>query len=37
MLSTDAWVTFKVFGLTGISLAFIVISLPIIHKHQIVD
>ena len=36
-LSTDAWVTFKVFGLTGISLAFIVISLPIIHKHQIVD
>jgi len=36
-LSTDAWVTFKVFGLTGISLAFVVISLPIIHKHQIGD
>ena len=36
-LSTDAWVTFKVFGLTGISLAFIAISLPIIHKHQIGD
>ena len=36
-LSTDSWVTFKVFGLTGISLGFVLLSLPIIHKHQIND
>ena len=34
-LSTDSWVTFKVFGLTGISLGFVLLSLPIIQKHQI--
>ena len=33
-LSTDDWVTFKVFGLTGISLLFFVLSVPILHKHQ---
>jgi intracellular septation protein len=33
-LSTDAWVTFKVFGLTGISLVFVVLTLPVIQKHQ---
>ena len=33
-LSTDAWVTFKVFGLTGISLIFVVLTLPVIQKHQ---
>jgi intracellular septation protein len=36
-LSTDSWVTFKVFGLTGISLGFVMLSLPIIQKHQIND
>ena len=36
-LSTDSWVTFKVFGLTGISLGFVLLSLPVIQKHQIND
>ena len=36
-LSTDSWVPFKVFGLTGISLGFVLLSLPIIQKHQIND
>ena len=36
-LSTDSWVTFKVFGLTGISLGFVLLSLPIIQKNQIND
>jgi intracellular septation protein len=35
MLSTDDWVTFKAFGLTGISLVFMVASLPILTKQQI--
>ena len=33
-LSTDAWVTFKDFGLTGISLVFVILTLPVIQKHQ---
>ncbi len=33
-LSTDGWVTFKVFGLTGISLVFVMLTLPVIQKHQ---
>jgi len=37
LLSTDDWVTFKVFGLTGISLLFVVLSVPVMHKHQIDD
>ena len=36
-LSTDDWVTFKVFGITGISLIFTVISVPIMTRHQIED
>ena len=36
-LSTDDWVTFKVFGITGISLIFTVISVPITTRHQIED
>jgi intracellular septation protein len=36
-LSTDAWVTFKVFGLTGISLVFVMLTLPVIQKHQLQD
>ena len=34
-LSTDDWVTFKVFGITVISLAFAIGSMPIMTKHQI--
>jgi len=34
MLSTDDWVTFKVFGLTGISLLFVFLSVPVMHRHQ---
>ena len=36
-LSTDDWVTFKVFGLTAISMVFTVISVPVMTKHQIED
>ena len=36
-LSTDDWITFKVFGLTGISFLFFAISLPILQKHQCED
>ena len=36
-LSTDSWVTFKVFGLTGISLIFVMLTLPVIQKHQLQD
>ena len=34
-MSTDDWVTFKVFGLTAISLVFTVISVAIMTRHQI--
>ena len=34
-LSTDEWVTFKAFGITGISLVFMAASFPILAKHQI--
>ena len=37
MLSTNDWVTFKVFGITAISLMFTVISVPVMTKHQIED
>ena len=33
-LSTDGWITFKVFGLTGISFLFFALSVPILQKHQ---
>lgn len=36
-LSTDGWVTFKAFGITGISLAFMVVIFPVLTKHQIED
>ena len=32
-LSTDDWVTFKTFGLTGLSLGFALFTVPIIAKH----
>ena len=31
-LSTDAWVNFKVFGLTGLSIVFAVATVPMIDK-----
>ena len=34
-LSTDDWVTFKVFGITAISLLFAILSVPVMTKHQI--
>ena len=34
-LSTDDWVTFKAFGITGISLIFMVASFPVLSKQQI--
>ena len=36
-LSTDDWVTFKVFGITTISLVFGAVSVPIMTKNQIED
>ena len=36
-LSTDDWITFKVFGLTGISFMFFAFSVPILQKHQLQD
>jgi intracellular septation protein len=35
VLSTDDWVTFKVFGITSISLIFMVASFPVLSKQQI--
>ena len=32
-LSDDGWVTFKAFGLTGISMGFALLTIPIIKKH----
>ena len=34
-LSTDAWVNFKVFGLTGLSLVFAIATVPVMTKYQI--
>ncbi len=34
-LSTNDWVTFKAFGITGISLIFMVASFPILSKQQV--
>ena len=36
-MTTDAWVTFKVFGITAISLVFGAVSIPIMTRHQIED
>ena len=36
-LSTDDWITFKVFGLTGISVLFFAFSVPILQKYQLQD
>lgn len=34
-MTTDGWVTFKVFGITVISLVFGAVSIPIMTRHQI--
>lgn len=34
-LSTDDWVTFKAFGITGISLIFMVASFPVLSRQQV--
>ncbi len=36
-LTTDSWVTFKVFGLTGISMFFALLSIPIMTKNSVND
>jgi len=33
VLSTDAWVNFKVFGVTGASLVFLLLQAPVLEKH----
>ena len=35
VLSTDDWVTFKAFGITGISLIFMAASFPVLSKQQL--
>ena len=37
ILSTDDWITFKVFGLTGISFLFFALSVPILQKNHLQD
>jgi len=37
MLSDDGWVTFKLFGLTGISVVFAMLTIPIMSRHSLVD
>lgn len=36
-LSQSAWVNFKVFGLTGLTLVFMLLSVVYIHRHIVVD
>lgn len=36
-LSDDGWVTFKLFGLTGISVTFAMLTIPIMSRHSLVD
>ena len=36
-LSDDGWVTFKLFGLTGISVVFAMLTVPIMSRHSLVD
>ncbi len=33
-VSTDTWVTFKVFGLMGLTLVFTLLQLPLLQRHQ---
>lgn len=36
-LTDDGWVTFKLFGLTGISVVFAMLTMPIMSRHSLVD
>ena len=36
-LSDDGWVSFKLFGLTGISVVFALLTMPIISKHSTIS
>ena len=36
-LTDDGWVTFKLFGLTGISVVFALLTMPIMSKHSIMS
>lgn len=35
--STDFWVSFKVFGIMGLTFAFILTQLPLLNRHRIAD
>jgi intracellular septation protein len=34
-MSTDAWINFKVFGLAGLTAAFMILQAPLIRRHQL--
>ena len=34
-VSTNAWVNFKVFGILGLSMLFIIVQMPLLHKYSI--
>ena len=33
--STDVWVTFKVFGLMGLTFVFGLLQIPLLHRHHL--
>ena len=35
--STDFWVSFKVFGIMGLTFVFILTQLPLLNRHRIAD
>lgn len=35
--STDAWVTFKVFGIMPLTIVFVLAQMPLIQRHQLAD
>lgn len=35
--STDFWVTFKVFGLMGLTVLFMLLQAPLIHRHRLAE
>jgi len=34
-VSTDSWVTFKVFGVLGLTILFTILQVPLFQKHQL--
>ena len=36
-LSTDAWVSFKVFGILGLTMGFAVAQLPLLNRHRLAE